>query len=158
MVSLGGGGNLEGALLLEIQRKRQLSVWGLTSEDGFSVAQGSAGHSSHVTMGRSTSEPQEPPPPPITPASQLTVKFKGDNGWKHLWVGPLTPSAWPTLADGASCPPCHPGGRQTGREGLAIQGPRWPRETIGGERAPQVILQVLGGTRTKRQNPNCYHF
>lgn len=57
------------------EKERQLPVWIWTSEYGFSLAQGSAGHGSHGTMGKPTSEPQLPLPPPITPASQLIVMF-----------------------------------------------------------------------------------
>lgn len=101
------------------EKERQLCVWILPSEDGLSLAHDSGGVAAmgpwaSLLLSLST------PPPPMTPASQFLATFKGDNAWKHLWAGPLTPRARPMLADCLgflpALPPCW-GAAREGRPG-----------------------------------------
>lgn len=69
---------------------------------------------------------------PIAPTSEFTVMSKGNEACRPFATGPLTPSAWPLLADGLNLlSSLSPGGQQTGR------GPPGHPRVPGGQARPQ---------------------
>lgn len=73
---------------------------------------------------------------PTPPTSGFIVISKGNDAWRPFATGPLTPSAWPLLANGLNLlSGLSPGGQQTGR-GL----PGHPRVPSGQARPQEANL------------------